>query len=194
MNTFEYNSSKGMNYDQYFSFLQEKYGKPKKSYFSQRFKLNEKNFKNKQNLKIHHYFEKDVLNLNKPSIAMQHPFSFQKRENLAYCDLLEHLFLHILLCEEIIRYKEYTQEDLINTLDANVLELNDYFTTIFNKDFEHYKKIQIEKDLYLTLLKRLFKNDKLNKNYKVDIKKIKTILFEQIKKTNAPLFNEIINL
>lgn len=31
--------------------------------------------------------------------AQKNPYEWQKKENIVYCNLLEHLFLHILICE-----------------------------------------------------------------------------------------------
>lgn len=32
------------------------------------------------------------------NIAQRYPFEWQKKENIVYCDYLEHLLLHVLIC------------------------------------------------------------------------------------------------
>lgn len=87
-----------MTYDEQCAYLQQKYGLPKRGYFAnESCKSKVKtNSRTAEGLFIHHNMEVyHVGNLADPSVAKKYPFEYQKRENLSYCNYLEHLILHL---------------------------------------------------------------------------------------------------
>lgn len=88
-----------MTYDQQCKFLQQKYGLPPKDYFPDERCINRvrSNSRTSEGLVIHHNAEKlnNVGSLGDVHIAHQYPFDYQKRENLTYCTLIEHMLFHL---------------------------------------------------------------------------------------------------
>ena len=58
--------------------------------------------KTKEGLYCHHIFESKYDNLSNPKFIRhyRYAFDYQKKENLVYCDLFEHLILHALIAKE----------------------------------------------------------------------------------------------
>lgn len=88
-----------MTYEEQCSYLQNKYGLPKRNYFANKeCKSKVKaNSRTAEGLVLHHNAE--ILgnggNLGQPQLARLHPFEYQLRENLSYCNYIEHLLLHL---------------------------------------------------------------------------------------------------
>lgn len=93
-----------MNYYEYCEYLQQKYGIPNGPYFlSPSLKTkNTKITRGRDGLFIHHILENQYAMLCNPvACQLQNiPFSVHQPQNLCYCDLLEHLQLHIKIVEE----------------------------------------------------------------------------------------------
>ena len=95
----EFNQVKNMNYLQYCDYLQAKYGIGKYDYMTKSFNKNPKCSRTKEGLVVHHKAENIMIMLSTKEIAERCPFEWQKKENLVYCDYLEHLLLHVLICK-----------------------------------------------------------------------------------------------
>ncbi len=149
-----------MNYDQCCQFLQNKYGIPEGDYFfSSQFRtINSKIKRTSEGLYIHHIDEDKTIMLSEKEHAANRPFAFQKAERLVYCDLLEHLVLHI----KIVEYpasNQYPNElpGLGGVVNYIVPELNDIYSGIQYK--QPYKIKTIETvynrfDQYLVCIKK----------------------------------------
>lgn len=98
MNLEEYGKVKGMSYGEYCKYLQGKYGIPEKPYYTKGFTKN-KITRTKEGLFVHHIREDTAIMLCNDRYARNNPYEFQLPENLVYCDYLEHLLLHIMICE-----------------------------------------------------------------------------------------------
>lgn len=84
-----------MTYDELVDYLKKKYGAAQYDYFCNA-TLKSKNRKvsrTKEGLICHHVKEDEGVNLG--NAADQFPPEWQNKENLVYCNLLEHLLLHI---------------------------------------------------------------------------------------------------
>ena len=95
----EFKSQIQMTYEEQRIFLQNKYGLPPRDYYVNetcRSKPKE-NSRTKEGLEIHHNAEilDNPGNLGEKHIAKSCSFEYQKRNNLSYCNLLEHLLLHL---------------------------------------------------------------------------------------------------
>ena len=96
------------------------------------------------------------------NFAMQNPFEWQLAENIIYCDYLEHLFLHILICENPAEERnEFEAVGIGGVVNFIVPELNDVFSGWkTNQTWREtcHNAIKDDKEVYMTLLKRFKKH------------------------------------
>ncbi len=88
-----------MSYEKFVKYLIEEHGPVTGDYFKNE-DCRSKNTsiaRGREGLFVHHVREDIEPLLSGPVMARMKPFEFQKAENLVYCDILEHLMLHILL-------------------------------------------------------------------------------------------------
>lgn len=92
-----------MNYQDVCFYLKNKYGNITKDYFIDqtmtKAKIRRSIKRGKDGLYIHHIDEDKAIKLSTPAYAQLAPFAFQKANRLVYCNLLEHLVLHIKIVE-----------------------------------------------------------------------------------------------
>ena len=95
-----------MNYDAQIEYLLKKYGPAKFDYFVSEYNLtkNRSISRTADGLECHHIDEKIIPTLSDPSVASQYSYEYQRKERLVYCNLLEHLLLHIKIGQD--RYYE----------------------------------------------------------------------------------------
>lgn len=88
-----------MTYMEQCQYLQKKYGLAKRDYFpNEKCRSKTKNIsRTEEGLVLHHNAEaySDGGNLSIPQMARMHPFEYQKKENLSYCNFVEHLLFHL---------------------------------------------------------------------------------------------------
>ena len=90
-----------MSYEQLVDYLQKKYGLPQKSYFCKGMnRANPTITRTWQGLFIHHIAEDRAINLSTPAQAKENPAEYQEPQMLVYCNILEHLILHIKIVEK----------------------------------------------------------------------------------------------
>ena len=195
----EYERVKNLSYREYCDYLQKKYGKSLGDYMTKSWNKNKRITRTKEGLIVHHKYEDCAVRLSDPECAIDYPFEWQKAENLVYCDYLEHLFLHMLICESSSKYND--SGDVLGIqgiIEFLVPELNDWYSGFQPKDWRVncYNAIIDNKEVYLTLLKRfkekcynypLYDKDCLFTSFNVNYG-LWNIL------DNVPLFNEIKNL
>ena len=99
MNMTEYQNVKDMTYIEYCDYLQDKYGISPVDYINKNCNKNGKVTRTKFGLFVHHKMEDHAILLSTPVVIKERPIEWQYRENLVYCDFLEHLLLHILITE-----------------------------------------------------------------------------------------------
>lgn len=165
MDILEYNKVKDLNYDEYCDYLKKKYGLVRYNYFIDKggIKLvkNTKITRTKEGLVCHHVCEDKAILLSNPDYALRNPKEYQDAKNLVYCDYLEHLFLHILICEKSFEAISVNQQlGIGGIISFLVPELNDVYSGyITNQNWRYncHKLILNDKDVYLLLLKRLKK-------------------------------------
>lgn len=199
MNVAEYNRVKDMNYLEYCDYLQSKYGIGLCDYMTKSWNKNAKVSRTKEGLLAHHKFEDHAILLAEKSHAMKNPFEWQLAKNIVYCDYLEHLFLHVLICENSVKNeKEFEVVGVGGVISYLIPELNDFYsgwrtTQEWRKNCHNL--IKDDKSVYLLLVKR-FKN--LLTKYPITIGNLLTSYNEQFGlwsgKYNQALYEEIINL
>lgn len=129
MNLAEYEKVKNFNYLEYCDYLQGKYGIGLCDYMTKSWNKNPKVTRTREGLIAHHKFEDHAIQLSTLEYAKNNPFEWQLAKNIVYCDYLEHLLLHILICEypapDRNAYEDVGVGGVINYL---VPELNDVYS------------------------------------------------------------------
>jgi len=197
MNINEYQRVKDLSYLEYCDYLQQKYGIGLCDYLTKSWNKNPKITRTKDGLLAHHKFEDHAILLSNKEYAINNPYEWQLAKNIVYCDYLEHLFLHILICEYPAADKNKLEEVGIGgVLNFLVPELNDFYSGWeSNQPWRKtcHNLIKNDKEVYLTLLKRFKTHFKKNPNY--DIRYLFTSFNEPFnlwsRKNNIKLFDEI---
>lgn len=102
MKSEEVNKELAMSYNELVDYLLNKYGEVNGDYFvNESCKTKNRNIsKSKEGLLIHHIDEDKAIMLSDSRWAINNPFEYQKADRLVYCNILEHLILHIKIVEE----------------------------------------------------------------------------------------------
>lgn len=199
MNLQEYRQVENLTYLEYCDYLQRKYGLAKYNYMSENWKKNPKVTRTKEGLYVHHKYEDYAIMLGTSKFAMRNPYEWQLKENLVYCDLLEHLFLHQLICEYPAENKnENEQVGMGGVVNFIVPELNDVYSGWVSRlpwQQNCHQAIIGNKDVYLALLKR-YKDFHDNNPFVVKwlLKSYNEEYGLWSNKKNAALYKEIMNL
>lgn len=191
MNIEEFKQVKNMSYKRYCKYLQDKYGIGLDDYFTPGFSPKKTCKRTSEGLFVHHIKEDKAIRLSDVGYAKEYPFEWQKKENLVYCDYLEHLFLHVLICK--IPYNQSGDEVGIGgILKYLVPKLNDIYSGWRpHQDWEQpcVDRVVNDKEVYLMILKKFinwYKSEDNNCQY--NLKVLHTSLS---KNNNSSLYNEI---
>lgn len=174
----DYNQMLSMSYDEIVKLLLKKYGAAKHDYFTDR----ECTIKNKlvsrtaEGLFCHHIDEDKAIMLSNDEYAARNPFEYQKKNRLVYCNLLEHLLLHVKIAEEP-RNPDANENELPGIGGAiNYLckQLNDIYAG--KNPTEEWRKtvaakVQDNFDDYIRILRHLWSVIEQNPLYKTIITK-----------------------
>lgn len=201
MNLAEYEKVQGLTYLEYCDYLQRKYGVGLCDYFTKSWSKNAKISRTKEGLVAHHKYEDHGIMLSNIEYAKQNPYEWQLAKNIVYCDYLEHLLLHILICE--YPSADQNEEEFVGiggVVNYLVPELNDvYGGWITGQSWRKtcHNAIINDKDVYLELIKR-FKKFCNNTFIDFDDKYLFTSFNEQFglwsKDKNKEIFKEISQL
>lgn len=199
MNMTEYEKVKDYSYLEYCDYLQEKYGIGLCDYMRPSWTKNTKVTRTKEGLYAHHKYEDHAIMLSHPEYAKNNPYEWQLKENIVYCDLLEHLFLHILICENpSVNKNENEAVGVGGVVNHIVPELNDVYSGFVAKQawqLNCHTAVINDKNVYLELLKR-FK--KFYGNNQLIIKDLLNSFNQEYgtwsNKKNEKLYKEIIDL
>lgn len=170
----EYQQVKDFTYEQYCDHLQAKYGIGLADYMTKSFNINSKCQRTKDGLIAHHKKEDTTTAiLSMKVIAMRYPFDWQMRENIVYCDYLEHLLLHVLIC----KYLSSDEPDFVKlginyVVDSIVSELNDVYSGWVARSqwrSNCHEKIINDKAVYLEILRKFIEIEKMNSDFSVDM-------------------------
>lgn len=154
----EYEKVKNYTYLEYCNYLQQKYGVGLCDYMKPNWTKNPKVTRTKDGLYVHHKYEDHAIMLGNPEYAQKNPYEWQKKENLVYCNLLEHLLLHQLICEYPAKNtNDNEQVGMGGIVNFIVPELNDVYSGWVSKlpwQQNCHKAIINNRDVYLLILKR----------------------------------------
>lgn len=111
--------------------------------------------------------------IKKKEIAKMCPFKWQSKENIVYCDYLEHLLLYVLIC----KYPTNNNANFIYTgiggiVNFIVPELNDLYSGwLTNQAWRKncHDKVSSDEKVYLAILNQFIQIAKLNPKFKVDM-------------------------
>lgn len=192
-----YEKIKNFNYLEYCDYLQNKYGIGLCDYMTKSYNKNAKVTRTNEGLLAHHKYEDHAIMLSNKEYAEKNPFEWQLAKNIVYCDYLEHLFLHILICENpSINHNKSEAVGIGGIIHYIVPELNDFYSGwVTSQQWRKncHEKIKNDKAVYMTLLKRfkttckdypLYTNDCLYTSYN-------ELFGSWSKKQNAKIFEEI---
>ncbi len=156
MNLTEFEQVKGMTYIEYCDYLQKKYGIGRADYMTKSFNKNPKVSRTADGLFAHHKAEDKMIMLSTKTFAEMCPFEWQKKENIVYCDYLEHLLLHVLICKypspEKLPIADVGIGGVVNFL---VPELNDLYSGWIPSQrwrLNCYNAIKDDLEVYLAIL------------------------------------------
>lgn len=200
----EYNNIKNFTYEEYCEYLKTKHGNALYDYFTKTYNKNPKVTRTKEGLVCHHICEDRAIMLSSPKYAQIFPFEYQKAVNLCYCDYLEHLLLHILICEKVKSPNDdFLAAGIGGIVNYLVPELNDFYSgwkTNQQWRMNCHNLVRDDKDVYLTLLKRFKTNcEDYCKTCLTNPESCLLTSFNEefglwSKEKNQPIFEEIIKL
>ncbi len=169
----EFIKVKEMTYLEYCDYLQAKYGIGLADYMTRSFNKNSKCTRTSEGLIAHHKAEDKMIMLSTKAFAEMCPYEWQLKENIVYCDYLEHLLLHVLICK-------YPSPDKLPIADVGiggvvnfiVPELNDLYSGWVTKQqwrINCHKRVENDKDVYLAILKMFIDHVKRERNINEDL-------------------------
>lgn len=156
MNKVEYYKIEKMSYLEYCDYLQDKYGIGDYDYMTPKFTKVNKVSRTSEGLYAHHKMEILVPSLSEPKWAIKFPWEFQAKENIVYCDLLEHLYMHVLIAEETEPKLRYIC-GFGGVVDYFLPELNDLYSGWESSQKWRrtcHSKIKNDREVYLIILER----------------------------------------
>ena len=156
----------------------KKYGAAKHNYFKDRecTIYNPLVSRSSEGLFCHHIDEDKAIMLSNDKYAAQNPFEYQKASRLVYCNLLEHLLLHVKIAEEP-RNPDANENELPGiggAINFICKQLNDIYAG--KEPSEEWRKIVASKvqdsfDDYIRILRHLWSVIEQNPLYKTIITK-----------------------
>lgn len=197
----EFEKVKNMTYLEYCDYLKGKYGIGRADYMTRAFNKSNKVSRTSDGLIAHHKAEDKMILLSTKEVAEKCPYEWQMKENIVYCDYLEHLLLHVLIC----KYPSQNRHPLADVGIGGVVnfivpELNDLYSGWVSKQAwrNNCHRIVIEdREVYLEILKMFIAYLKEERGIE-DKEILHTSFNEQFggwsRKQNAKLYLEIDSL
>lgn len=172
MDIAEFLRVKSYTYIEYCDYLQKKYGIGLADYMTKSFNANPKCKRTKEGLVAHHKMENTMIMLSTKEIAQMFPFEWQQKENIVYCDYLEHLLLHVLIC----KYPAVDKVDIVDVGIGGVVnfiapELNDLYSGWETKQNWHknlHNVVVGSKDVYFKILEYFMEIEVDNPDFDID--------------------------
>ncbi len=166
-----------MSYPDIVSALLEKYGAAKHNYFKDAncTTKNPQVTRTSEGLYCHHIDEDKAIMLSNDKFAAANPFDYQKANRLVYCNLLEHLLLHVKIAENPnVQANENELPGIGGAINFICKDLNDIYSG--KKFTEDWRKTVAEKvkdsfDDYIAILRYLWNVIESNPIYKAIITK-----------------------
>jgi hypothetical protein len=160
MQSLEIKKELNMTYGELVQYLLEKYGPAKYDYFCNESckSKNPKVSRTNDGLFCHHIDEDKAIMLCNDKFALNNPWKYQKADRLVYCNVLEHLILHIKIVEEPRR--EDANDNEVQGIGGAICfllpQINDYYNGYkFQKEYliKIYSLVEDNFDDYIYILK-----------------------------------------
>ena len=152
MDSAEVKKELGMGYAELVEYLLKKYGAAKGDYFvSESCKTKNRNVpRTSEGLECHHIDEDKAIMLSDSRWAVKNPFSYQKADRLVYCNVLEHLILHVKIVEGPRNMEANPMEipGLGGIMNYLCPQINDYYNGYEYKRPYEVKKFELISDNY----------------------------------------------
>lgn len=202
-----YNSLLSFSYLDLVEFLNKKYGRVTDDYFKEksytRFLNGEiktpakgKYSRTSEGLYCHHVFENKYENISNPDFIRiyQYPYDLQRKSNLVYCDLIEHLILHALIMKDTNGefgtqgFLGYIRPMVVEWyIDRNANLKRDWYIAVYKRAFLYKDEAtKILKDIDLILLE--YAKDTIQ--YRVDREQRELQQKEEQEQADRAEFNE----
>ncbi len=169
----EYLKVKDYTYLEYCDYLQGKYGIGLTDYMTRAFNPKPKCKRTKEGLVAHHKMEDRMIMLSTKVFAEQCPFEWQQKENIVYCDYLEHLLLHVLICrypsDEKIKMFEVGIGGVVNFIAPELNDLYSGWETGQTWRKNCHDLVRNDKDVYLAILEQFLSIEKDNPDFHPEI-------------------------
>lgn len=145
----EYINVKNLTYLEYCDYLQNKYGIGKCDYMTPTWNKISEVSRTQDGLIAHHKYENQAPNLSNIACAKRYPFEWQLQKNIVYCNYLEHLFLHILICEDALKFN--SKELGIRGITQYIIpDLDDFYDGLESEYLWKKRCFEAVKDYYNT--------------------------------------------
>lgn len=160
MESIEIKKELNMTYEELVNYLLAKYGPAKYDYFCTEAckSKNSKVSRTSEGLYCHHIDEDKAIMLSNDKFAPNNPYEYQKADRLVYCNVLEHLILHIKIVEEP-RNKNANKMELQGiggAINLLIPQINDYYNGFEFKQphlIKIYSLVENNFDDYIGILK-----------------------------------------
>ena len=157
-----YDSLMKLTYSQIVEKLLSKYGKAQYDYFVNENcrSKNNKVSRTRDGLICHHIDEDKAIMLSNDKHAVNNPFAYQKADRLVYCNILEHLLLHVKIVEEPrnVNANERELPGIGGAVSFIVRQINDFFNGyVYTQEYLAIQMSVIENDYdsYIKVLRHL---------------------------------------
>lgn len=188
----EYQQIENYSYEEYCDYLINKYGAATEPYFTETYWTKTTNKpkqpvptkarRTKEGLFLHHRQENHVASLSSPEIAAKHSYEMQSAENLVPCDYLEHLLLHIMICEDPQPLEgEYVGAN--GTLTWILPALVSYFEKKhipLEWQLPCFERIENDKETYEALIDRFIHSELIQENCNVTEEELKNLVSDRL--------------
>lgn len=178
MESIEIKKELAMNYNELVEYLLNKYGPAKYDYFCNESckSKNSKTSRTNEGLFCHHIDEDKAIMLSNDKFATINPWEYQKAERLVYCNVLEHLILHIKIVEEPknIDANEMEIQGIGGAICFLCPQINDFYNGYqFKKAYliNIYSVVDNNFDDYIEILKYFLKIIEKNPLYEIFVNK-----------------------
>lgn len=172
MTSSEVSKELGMSYSELCKYLIDKYGPSEFDYYiDDSFKKNPKISRSGEGLQCHHIDEDKAIMLSTPKSAKEYPFDYQRADRLVYCNILEHLILHVKISAEITKgfVDPFVRPGRGGALNYIIPQMNDYFNGYKPKSNYQKKMFSLVKDNFDDYIKVLKYFYQIPRNYPSDV-------------------------